>query len=101
MLNLLLIHLIVVGVFHSGFIDSIDGFINERFPLRHLPPPFSCVLCSTFWASLLWTVFTGNFTLATLAICLGSALLTTVTVPLLKTVENYLLKIIELLNRPL
>ena len=98
-LQLVLIHLIVLMIFHSGFIDSIDSAINRRWKFRHLPKPFSCQLCSTFWASAIWLICTGQFSLITLTLSLTSAILTNITTPLLKTIENYLLKIIEIMNR--
>lgn len=100
-LQLLLINLIMVMIFNSGFVDSIDEAISKRFKFHHLPKPFSCVLCMTFWTSILYIVLTNNFTLLGITLCLANATLTSVTTPLLKTIENYLLKIIELLNRPL
>lgn len=100
-LQLILIHLIVLLIFHSGFVDSVDGFINRKWKPYHLPRPFSCVLCSVFWTSAIWLLCTGQFTLVTLTLALTSAVLTTVTTPLIKTIENYLLKIIEIMNRVL
>lgn len=94
-INLLLINLIVVMVFNSGFIDSIDEMINRKWKFYHLPKPFSCALCMTFWTSVIWLLFTKELTLLTLAMALFSATLTTVTTPLLKLIENWLLKIIE------
>lgn len=98
-LNLILINAIVSLIFNSGFIDSIDDAINKKYPFHHLPKPFSCSLCTCTWVSFFYLLFTGNLTLLTLAIALFSATLTSVTQPLLKTIEGYLLKIIELLNR--
>lgn len=99
-LQLLLIHLITILIFHSGFIDSVDGAIYKKWKPYHLPKPFSCVLCSVNLYSLIFLLATSQFTLITFTYELISAVLTNVTVPLLKTVENYLLKIIEILNRP-
>lgn len=94
-LNLLLINLIVVMVFNSGFINDIDAAINRKWKFYHLGKPFSCALCVVFWASVIWLLCTGNFSLLTLAMALFSATLTSVTTPLLKLIENWLLKIIE------
>ena len=98
-IDLLWIHLIVVLVFHSGFIDSVDGFINRKWKPYHLPRPFSCVLCSTFWTSIIYLLIVRYLTIPTLLLSLTSAILTNISVPLVKTVENYLLKIIEIMNR--
>ena len=100
-LQLALIHLIVILIFHSGFIDSIDNAIYRKWKPYHLPKPFSCALCSVFWSSVVLLCIVSNFTLITFTYALASAILTNVTVPLLKTIENYLLKIIEILNKPI
>lgn len=98
-LNLIWIHLIVVLVFLSGFVDSIDEAINKRFKFRHLPKPFSCCLCSTFWATIIYLIVMKELSLLTILFALASATLTEVTTPLITTIKNYLLKVIELLNR--
>ena len=100
-LQLALIHLIVILIFHSGFIDSVDQAIYKRWKPYHLPKPFSCALCSTFWASAIFILVTHQFTIISFTYALASAILTNITTPLLKTIENYLLKIIEILNRPI
>lgn len=99
-LQIALIHLITILIFHSGFIDSIDNAIYKRWKPYHLPKPFSCALCSVNLYTLIFLLATHQFTLITFAYELISAILTNVTVPLLKTIENYLLKIIEIINRP-
>ena len=83
-LDLLLINLIMVMIFNSGFVDEVDNAISRRFKFHHLPKPF---------------IFTGNFNLLGITLALASATLTSVTTPLLRTIENYILKIIELMNR--
>ena len=94
-LQLLLINVIITLIFLSGFIDSIDEAISKRWKFHHLPKPFSCCLCSTFWASLIWVICTHQLTLVSLAICLTSAYLTEVTTPLITAIKNWMLKIIS------
>lgn len=100
-INLLLINLIVTLIFLSGFVDSIDEAINKRWKFYHLPKPFSCCLCSTFWASLIWVIVAGQVSLLSIALCLVNAHLTEITTPLIILIKNALLKIIEIMNRPL
>lgn len=97
--NLLWIHLVVVLIFLSGFVDSVDGWISKTYRFHHLPKPFSCALCTTFWASLIWVIATGRFSLLSIVFCLANAHLTEITTPLITLVKNALLKIIELMNR--
>lgn len=98
-LNLIWIHLIVVLVFLSGFVDTVDEAISKRFKFYHLPKPFSCCLCSTFWTSVIYLLFTKEFTLLTLLYALASATLTEVTTPLITLIKNLFLKIIETMNK--
>lgn len=100
-LNLLFINIIVVLIFSSGFIDSVDEFIQKKFRFHHLPKPFSCALCTTFWVSVIFIFFTGNFSLLNLMLCLVSAHLTEITTPLITLIKNLLLKAIELINEVL
>lgn len=97
-LNLLWINLIVVLIFLSGFIDSVDGWISKTYRFHHLPKPFSCALCTTFWASLIWVIATGQFSLLSIVFCLANAHLTEITTPLITLVKNLLLKAIGLIN---
>lgn len=100
-IDLILINVIVTMIFLSGFIDSLDEAISGRWRFHHLPKPFSCNLCSVWWASVIYVAVTGQLSLLSVALCLLSAYLTEVTAPLITTVRNYLLKAIELLNRPI
>lgn len=98
-IDLLIINLIVTLVFMSGFVDSIDEAISKRWKFHHLPKPFSCCLCSTFWVSLIWVIATGHLSLLSIALCLINAHLTEVMTPLITLLKNALLKIIELANK--
>lgn len=98
-LDLFLINIILVLIFNSGFVDEIDAMIQRRFKFHHLPKPFSCVLCMTFWTSILYIILTGNFTLLGITLCLINATLTSITTPLTKTIENALKKIVWYLNK--
>lgn len=93
--NLLLINAIITMIFLSGFIDEIDAAINKKWKFYHLPKPFSCNLCSVFWASIIYIAIAGPFNLLTIALCLVNAHLTEITMPLITVVKNWLLKIVE------
>ena len=94
-LDLLLINLSITMIFLSGFVDSVDEAISKRWKFHHLPKPFSCNLCSVFWASVIYVLITHQLSLFSITLCLASALLTDVTVPLITLVKNWLMKIIS------
>lgn len=100
-LNLLFINIFVSLVHEAGFFETLDGMINERYKLRHLPYIFLCALCQTFWLSLLYIIIAGPFNLFTITLCLINAHLTKITLPLYRMIENILLKVIELINKVL
>lgn len=98
-LNLLLINVIMTLIHESGFIENIDEWISNKYKFHHLPYPVRCLLCGTWWTSLLYVIIAGPFNLLTIALCLLNAHLTTVVQPLCRFVENLVLKVIELLNK--
>ena len=84
----------------SGFVDEVDDWISKRVRFHHLPKPFSCALCMTFWTSLIYVIIAGQFSILSICLCLANAHLTEITTPLIQTVKNWVLKIIEIMNRP-
>ena len=98
MINILWINLIVALVFLSGFWDVLDSELNKRVQFAHLPHIFTCALCQCWWLSLLYIIIAGKLTLLNVLLCLVNAHLTEITIPMITTVKNYLLKVIEWLN---
>ena len=96
--HLLLINLMLMMVHESGFIEKIDEMINARWKFYHLPYPVKCLLCGTWWLSLLYIIIAGPFNLLTIALCLLNAHLTKITQPLFRLLENVALMIIAKLN---
>lgn len=94
-INLLLINLIVVMVFLSGFWTSMDDFVYSRLKPYHLPHIFKCCFCQAFWLSLLYIIIAGKFTLLTIALCLINAHLSDILIPLITIIKNWLYKITE------
>lgn len=92
---LLLINAIVSMVYNAGFWDSVDYYINRKFPLHHLPHILQCTLCQCFWLSLLAVIIIGQFNLYTIALSLLNGHLTKIMIPLLKVLEEWGMKIIS------
>lgn len=99
LLNLLLINVIMTLIHESGFIENVDEWISSKWKFHHLPYPVLCLLCGTWWMSLLYIIIAGPFNLFTIALCLLNAHLTQITQPLFRLVMNMLYKMIELLNK--
>ena len=99
--RLLIINGIMTLIHESGFISYVDDWISKRWKFYHLPYPIRCLLCGTFWLSLLFVVITGQIHLWTILACLINAHMTKVTQPLYRMIENILLKAIMLLNKGL
>lgn len=97
--KLLIIGLICTMGIDSGFFETIDDWIYRKWKPYHLPYPFKCSLCATWWCSLLFIVFTGNFSLLGILLCLVNAYLTKIWTPLIALIENILFKIIEIFNK--
>lgn len=65
LLNLFIIAFLCVFIIdYSGVIDSLDRgltrALRSRIPL-HIPKPFSCSLCSSWWASIIYLIIIGKF----------------------------------------
>lgn len=63
-LNLFIIAFVAVFVIdYSGFIDEMDKTLTKVFRSKvplHIPKPFSCSLCSTFWAGVIYLLCVGQ-----------------------------------------
>lgn len=98
-LNLLYISLTVALVFESGFWDTLDGYVNQRFKFRHLPHLLMCALCQCWWLSLLYVILSGNISLPAIVLCLINAHIVEIEMAFVAFVKNLLYKVIELINR--
>lgn len=99
LLNLLMINVIMTLIHESGFIENVDEWMSSKWKFHHLPYPVLCLLCGTWWISLLYIIIAGPFNLFTIALCLLNAHLTQITQPLFRLVMNVMYKMIELLNK--
>jgi hypothetical protein len=78
-IDLLLLAAIVTWVVDcSGFTDTLLRAVSRftaRYgypPVRDLPP-FTCSLCATWWATIIYAILTGAFSLPVLAYCAALA----------------------------
>lgn len=78
-LSLFLISFIMVFIIdYSGFITELENILTiitkSTFKI-HIPKPFSCSLCMTFWLGLIYLILCSMFTLTNIVwVCVFSAL---------------------------
>lgn len=78
-INLLLLACVVTWVVDcSGFTDSLLEAASRFTKRYNLPPvtslrPFTCELCATWWACLIYAIAAGRFSLPVLAYCAALA----------------------------
>lgn len=70
-LELLFLAFIIVFIIdYSGIIQSLEEGLQKwlKMPNKaHIPKPFSCSLCSTWWAGLIYLIVVGQFSFMTVA----------------------------------
>lgn len=95
-LNLFLIAFICGFIIeYSGFVSNAEEILTKLTKSKfkvHIPKPFSCALCSTFWIGLIYICVTDTFTFLNLAlVCIAAASAS--------ILSNSLVLIRELLNK--
>lgn len=77
-LNLFLIAFICGFIIeYSGFVTEMEAILRKitksKFKV-HIPKPFSCALCCTFWIGLIYICVTDSFSFLNLAlVCIAAA----------------------------
>lgn len=100
--NLLLIGLICVFVIdYSGIIEELDKVLTKVFKSRvplHIPKPFSCSLCSTWWAGLIYLLTISQFNLLNIAILGIVCTLTPEMLSIIYFIKDLINKVFDLLE---
>ena len=99
-ISILLIALISVLVIDvSGFIENAEGILGKFLGYNvHIPKPFSCSLCTSFWASLIFSIATHNFSLPVIAYSLFISFLTPVISDAVWVIRDFLGFVIAWIN---
>lgn len=98
-INLIYINIIMAFIYHSGFFEKMDEYINNKYPLRHLPYPFHCAYCGTWWMSLLYVIISGNLSLLSVALCLASAELSEIVIGIWILMKSAVMKVVGILMK--
>lgn len=64
-IEFLLIAVIMVFIVdYSGVISDIESFFSKSLKVKgfHIPKPFSCGLCMTFWGCIVYSILKSDFT---------------------------------------
>lgn len=77
-LNLFLIAFICGFIIeYSGFVSNAEEILTKLTKSKfkvHIPKPFSCALCCTFWIGLIYICVTDSFSFLNLAlVCIAAA----------------------------
>lgn len=91
--SILIISVLVIDI--SGFVHSIKAAIGKYLgisPNSFRMKPFDCSFCMTFWASMIYLLVVGRFTLVNIAIVLLLCCLTTPLKNLVMSVRDKLTK---------
>lgn len=97
-LNLLLIGIIIVFcIDYSGFIEEMEILITKllKSPIKyHIPKPFSCSTCLSFWLGIVYLILTKHFTVIYLAVVVLISALTPELLQLIHFVKGLISRII-------
>lgn len=102
MLNLIYLQILLVLIIDiSGFSDTLTNWISkylkvspDNLDLR----PFTCSLCMQTWIGLFYLLFSGQFSLSLFTFNMILAFLTPVTMEMLLTIKDLLIRIIYILK---
>lgn len=98
---------VMILAFVWVFIIDLSGIINEmerglakwlHMKSAHIPKPFSCSLCMSWWTSIIYFLVVGNFTVATLGFSALVAFLTPVMNNILIIVKDTLIRALDTLR---
>ena len=98
LIDIFIITLMVVFVIDlSGFIEEMEKILAKWMKAYkvHIPKPFSCSLCSTWWIGLIYLIFSGHFTIPFIGYVALMAFLTPVWYSMLLGVKELLLRIMN------
>ena len=101
-INLLLLQFIIVCIIDiSGFIRELEDIAGKWLKIKnpHIPKPFSCSFCSTWWTGLIYLIISGSVTLYHIAALLMICCLTTITAELIYLIQDILIKILQIIRK--
>lgn len=102
-LDLLIIAFLMVFIVDcSGIIQSLESGLQRwlKMPNKaHIPKPFSCSLCMTWWTGIIYLICVGELTFLGLGYVAMMAFITPVIMRLMYLVKDTMNKVLELFER--
>lgn len=97
MIELLIITALIVFIIDlSGFVNEMERIIGRWLKCTvRIPKPFSCSLCSSWWAGLIYLIIVGRFTILWIGYVALLAFLTPVIYNILQFLRDGLNRIIN------
>lgn len=105
--NLFLIAIFFVFVIdYAGFITTIEEGLSKMISNTrqrnihiHIPRPFSCSLCCSFWTGLIYIIVTNNFSILNLILVAAAAATTPIIAEIMSFTRDLLIQVIYWLRK--
>lgn len=102
-INLLIIAFLCVFIVdYSGFIQEMEGIftrvLKSPIPL-HIPKPFSCSLCLTWWSSIIYLIIVHQFNFINILVVGGICCLTPEILSIIYFIKDIINKFFDVVER--
>ena len=82
----------------SGVVEHLENFLTKllksKFQL-HIPRPFSCSLCMTFWSGIIYIICNDEFSITSIAIVCLCAMLSSTVNDVINVIINNIKKLLN------
>lgn len=82
----------------SGVVEHLETFITKLFKSKfqlHIPRPFSCSLCMTFWSGIIYIICNSELSITSIAIVSLCAMLSSTLNDVINVIINNIKKLLN------
>ena len=82
----------------SGVVEHLENFLTKLFKSKfqlHIPRPFSCSLCMTFWSGIIYIICNDKFSITSIAIVCLCAMLSSTLNDTINVIINNIKKLLN------
>lgn len=82
----------------SGVVEHLENFLTKLFKSKfqlHIPRPFSCSLCMTFWSGIIYIICNDEFSITSIAIVCLCALFSSTFTDAINVIINNIKKLLN------